>query len=75
MEVLNCLRRIGKNPINFKNSFPLIKHTFLLVNQINYVEFFSKYTSNLGIRGEGTIQVISYIGQKYYYQLSDNHYN
>ena len=56
---------IGRNPIKYQNSFPLIKWALLSQRQLKYVEdiIVTIYTANFGVERKETIQVISDIGQ------------
>ena len=58
MKVVNCLRRIGKNPITYYNSFPIKKWTFLSEIKVKYVQdiIFARDTENLGMLREEVIR-------------------
>ena len=63
--IFHFLRRIGRKPITYENTFPMNNKALLSENQVNYVEdiIVKIETANLGMASKEIIQVISYLGQ------------
>ena len=63
--VTNCLKRIGRNSITYKNALPPRKRALLLQRQVKHVEdiFFTRDTATLGMSRREVVQIISYIVQ------------
>ena len=59
----------------FDNSLPLRNWTFLFDGKVKYVEniIVSRDTTNFRMVSKDAIQVISDIGEEYYYIKEDNH--
>ena len=70
MKVPNCLRSIVNDKIMLKNTFPLINYKLQLDEQVNFVQ---DSVENTIIGRNEVRQVISWIGQEYYYFQAENH--
>ena len=73
--IFNILRRLGRNPITYKNVFPDKKRALLSSSQVKYVEdiIIKRDTANLGMSRKEVIQVISELGQaKSFVQAENN---
>ena len=66
MTVVNCLKRIRRNPITYKNSSYLRKMVLILERQVNYFQYIivTIDTANIRMLWTEVIQVISDIGQE-----------
>ena len=64
MTVVNCLQRIGSNPITYDKAYPLRNQELLSQRQVKYVEdiIVTRDMANLGISRRKVIQMISDIG-------------
>ena len=51
MTVINCLRRIGNNPITYDKYFHMKNHTFISEMKLNYVQYIylSRDMEKLGV--------------------------
>ena len=77
MTTVNCLIRIGRNMITYKNDFPLKNQTLPSETEVNYIQdiIFARDTVNIGMSMKEVIKVVSDIVKADSYLHAYNKYD